>query len=125
MNRRPFGVSGLEGVEETSYVSTIRVEVTLGGMGHNGRVDLSRNETVELAIRRLSKRYSRGIWALRDFSRTLRPGVLGLLGPNGAGKSTLMRIVATITRPTQGRVLWNGEDIVARPDPLREVLGYL
>src|SRR5439155_11203957 len=41
------------------------------------------------------------------------------------GKSTLMRILATITRPTSGRVLWNGEDIVARPDPLREVLGYL
>src|SRR5262245_27299346 len=36
-----------------------------------------------------------------------------------------MRILATITRPTTGRVLWNGEDIAARPDPLREVLGYL
>jgi ABC-type multidrug transport system ATPase subunit len=36
-----------------------------------------------------------------------------------------MRILATVTRPTEGRVLWNDHDVVARPDPLREVLGYL
>jgi ABC-type multidrug transport system ATPase subunit len=36
-----------------------------------------------------------------------------------------MRILATITRPTTGHVTWDGEDVVARPDPLREVLGYL
>jgi len=36
-----------------------------------------------------------------------------------------MRVLATITRPTRGRVLWNDEDIVSRPDPLRVVLGYL
>jgi ABC-2 type transport system ATP-binding protein len=36
-----------------------------------------------------------------------------------------MRIVATITRPTSGRVLLDGADIVARPDAIRKVLGYL
>src|SRR5213594_3112901 len=80
---------------------------------------------MQLVIEHVSKRYGRDLWALSDFSLTFAPGVLGLLGPNGAGKSTLMRILATITRPTQGRVLWNGEDIAARPDPLRTVLGYL
>lgn len=55
----------------------------------------------------------------------LRPGVLGLLGPNGAGKSTLMRILATVTRASEGRVLWDGTDIAKSPDPLRGVLGYL
>jgi len=48
-----------------------------------------------------------------------------LLGPNGAGKSTLMRILATITKPTRGRITWNGTDIARSPDELRGVLGYL
>src|SRR5271157_3301096 len=36
-----------------------------------------------------------------------------------------MRILATITQPTAGRVLWNGTDIKHDPDTLRTVLGYL
>jgi len=63
--------------------------------------------------------------ALTDFSIILEPGVLGLLGPNGAGKSTLMRIISTITKPSQGTVLWNGVDICKKPDVIRKELGYL
>jgi ABC-type multidrug transport system ATPase subunit len=36
-----------------------------------------------------------------------------------------MRILATISRPSEGRVTWDGEDIVQSPDDLRAVLGYL
>jgi ABC-type multidrug transport system ATPase subunit len=36
-----------------------------------------------------------------------------------------MRILATITQPSSGRVLWNDLEIARRPDPLRAVLGYL
>jgi ABC-type multidrug transport system ATPase subunit len=50
---------------------------------------------------------------------------LGLLGPNGAGKSTFMRMLATITKPTDGTILWKDVDIVKSPDTLRAVLGYL
>jgi ABC-2 type transport system ATP-binding protein len=80
---------------------------------------------MQLTIAGVGKRYKGDFWGLRDLSLELGPGVLGLLGPNGAGKSTLMRILATITRPTAGRVLWNGADIVRSPDGLRAVLGYL
>jgi ABC-2 type transport system ATP-binding protein len=80
---------------------------------------------MKLTIEGVGKRYAGDFWGLRDFSLTLEPGVLGLLGPNGAGKSTLMRILATITRPTAGRVLWDGVDAVRSPDGLRAVLGYL
>jgi ABC-2 type transport system ATP-binding protein len=36
-----------------------------------------------------------------------------------------MRILATITRATEGEVTWNGTDIVKKPDELRRVIGYL
>lgn len=80
---------------------------------------------MELNIKEVSKRYPGNLWGLKDFSLELGPGILGLLGPNGAGKSTLMNIIATITRPTQGQVLWNGVDIAKQPDEIRRVLGYL
>jgi len=36
-----------------------------------------------------------------------------------------MRILATISNPTSGTILWNGADIATHPDPLRAELGYL
>jgi ABC-type multidrug transport system ATPase subunit len=80
---------------------------------------------MQLLIDRVSKHYKRKRWALREFSLQLGPGVIGLLGPNGAGKSTLMRILATVSKPTEGRVTWNGVDAAADPDAIRRTLGYL
>lgn len=80
---------------------------------------------MKLTIDHLSKQYSPDFWGLCEFDLELGPGVVGLLGPNGAGKSTLMRILATITQPTEGEVKWDGDDIVKSPDTLRSVLGYL
>jgi ABC-type multidrug transport system ATPase subunit len=80
---------------------------------------------LKLSIERVSKQYRGNLWALRDFSLELRPGVLGLLGPNGAGKTTLMSILSTITRATGGRVLWNEIDLAQNPNAIRSVLGYL
>jgi ABC-type multidrug transport system ATPase subunit len=72
----------------------------------------------------LSKAY-KGVKALQNFNLTLTPGILGLLGPNGAGKSTLMRMLATITKPTEGTILWNGRDVAKDPEAIRSTLGYL
>jgi len=80
---------------------------------------------MELIIDSVSKQYGTGTWALRDFSLSLRPGILGLVGPNGAGKSTLMRILSTITKPTSGKITFDGIDLLQDPNPIREVLGYL
>ena len=80
---------------------------------------------MKLTIENLGKRYRRAFWGLKDFSLEIQPGILGLLGPNGAGKSTFMRMLATIMKPTEGTIVWNGVDVVKSPDKMRAVLGYL
>jgi len=84
-----------------------------------------REKNLGLSIRNLTKIYKGNKIALKDLSLQLNSGILGLIGPNAAGKSTLMRIVATISRPTEGQVLWNGVDIAKKPNTIRKVLGYL
>lgn len=80
---------------------------------------------MKLVVTNLGKQYRRDFWGLKDFSMEVEPGILGLLGPNGAGKSTFMRMLATITKPTEGNINWNGTDITKSPDTMRAVLGYL
>ena len=80
---------------------------------------------MQLTVNHLGKQYKSDFWGLQDFSLEINPGILGLLGPNGAGKSTFMRMLATITKPTNGTITWNGTDVVKSPDILRNVLGYL
>jgi ABC-2 type transport system ATP-binding protein len=80
---------------------------------------------MQLEIQNLTQRYGKDKVALDNLNLTLKPGIIGLLGPNGAGKSSLMRILATISKPSQGTVLWRGEDIIKNPHGLRSELGYL
>jgi ABC-2 type transport system ATP-binding protein len=78
-----------------------------------------------LELSRVRKVFKNGIVAVNDFTMTLQHGVLGLLGPNGAGKTTLMQMIATITKPTAGVILFSGRDIVKEPEVIRRRLGYL
>src|SRR6185295_13240132 len=73
----------------------------------------------------VSKKFRGGNYGVRDLSLSIGGGVLGLLGPNGAGKTTLMQMIATITRPTAGRITFRGTDLARDPDALRRTLGYL
>jgi len=78
-----------------------------------------------LRVEGVSKVYRGGKYGVRELSLEARPGVLGLLGPNGAGKTTLMQMIATVTRPTTGRVLFDGTDVAKDPEDVRRRLGYL
>lgn len=80
---------------------------------------------MEISIKGLSKKYKANKYGLKDFNLEVKNGILGLIGPNGAGKSTLMRILATISEPTEGQVIIDGKDIVKSPDYVRKSLGYL
>jgi sodium transport system ATP-binding protein len=71
--------------------------------------------------------YQRGwVPAVRDVSFDCRPGeIFGLLGPNGAGKTTTLRILSTVLKPTSGRAVIAGHDVVAEPQAVRSVIGYM
>jgi ABC-type branched-subunit amino acid transport system ATPase component len=65
----------------------------------------------ELTIVGVTKRFG-AMTAVDSVSLTIQPGsVTALIGPNGAGKTTLLDIVAGDQRPTEGRILLNGEDV--------------
>lgn len=79
---------------------------------------------MELYIEHISKRF-KDLTAVDDVSLHITPGVWGLLGANGAGKTTLMRMIAGITKPTSGRVLYDGIPIEQLKESYRDVFGYL
>jgi ABC-2 type transport system ATP-binding protein len=64
------------------------------------------------------------VTALDGLDLTAPPGeVLAILGPNGAGKTTFVRTVATLQRPTGGRLRVRGHDVVRDPVAVRRDIG--
>jgi sodium transport system ATP-binding protein len=57
--------------------------------------------------------------------RALDGQITGLLGPNGAGKTTTLRMLYTLMRPDEGRVLVDGIDAARQPADVRSRLGVL
>ena len=68
--------------------------------------------TARLEVEDLSVDYG-GVHALDGVTFAVEPGeVVGFIGPNGSGKTTLLDVISGIVRPSAGRVLFDGEDLV-------------
>ncbi len=69
-----------------------------------------------IAVEEVSRHFGRRR-ALSRITFAARAGeILGLLGPNGAGKSTMLALLATLMRPTSGRIRFGAIDIAAPGD---------
>lgn len=67
-----------------------------------------------LEIQSLSKKFGR-LSVLSGFDLTVEAGeVLGIIGPNGAGKSTLLSLIGGSAFPTEGGILFDGDDVTRR-----------
>jgi branched-chain amino acid transport system ATP-binding protein len=76
-----------------------------------------------LAADSVSLRFG-GVRALSDVSFDVRPGeIFSIIGPNGAGKTSMVNCVSGRYRPTEGRILFDGQDITRTPTSRRAALG--
>ena len=66
------------------------------------------------------------VQAVRGVSFAVEAGEsFGLLGPNGAGKTTTIRVLTSLLKPTDGRALVFGHDVVREGLAIRRMLGYI
>lgn len=64
-----------------------------------------------------------GLRAVQDLNLALPAGTLyGLIGPNGAGKTTVFNLITGIYQPTEGAILFDGQDLAGK-GPTRVAAG--
>ena len=83
-----------------------------------------------IEAQKVSKVYSRGVYALRELSLRIDKGeFVFLTGPSGAGKSTLLRLLLRQETPTEGRLVVGGRDLsrlsVRQVQAYRRSLGFV
>ena len=78
-----------------------------------------------IEVEKITKRFGEFV-AVDNVSFAVRQGeVFGLLGPNGAGKTTLIRMLTTLTPPTEGTARVGGYDVRSDPDDVRNCIGVI
>jgi ABC-2 type transport system ATP-binding protein len=76
---------------------------------------------VEHVVRRIGGRV-----VLQDISFSVAPSIaFGIAGANGSGKTVLLRLIASLDRPTSGRVAIHGYDTMRRARAVRDRIGYV
>ncbi len=78
-----------------------------------------------IGITDLVKQYG-GFTAVDGVTLDVQPGQIhGFLGPNGAGKTTTIRMIAGLLKPTAGRIVVNGYDLMTEPEQAKASLGFV
>ena len=76
---------------------------------------------VEHVMRRFGARV-----VLQDVTFTVLAGIaFGIAGANGSGKTVLLRLIASLDRPTAGRIAIHGHDSIRRARAVRDRIGYV
>ena len=80
--------------------------------------------SITIEAQNLGKRYGDDLWALRNLDLEVGAGtVLGLLGHNGAGKTTTIRLLTTLSTPSEGSASVAGHDVVTAAARVRADIG--
>jgi len=78
-----------------------------------------------LRIEGLSKQYGK-FTAVDDLSLEINEGeIFGFVGPNGAGKTTTLKMIATLLKPTSGKIFIDGVEISKNLKEVRDTIGYM
>ncbi len=79
--------------------------------------------TTILEVEELSLAFG-GVNALDKISLSVTTGsITSIIGPNGAGKTSLLNTISGFYKPQSGKILFNGNNITAKPPPKRAALG--
>ena len=78
-----------------------------------------------IEVEHVTKRFG-NFTAVKDVSFNVNKGeMFALLGPNGAGKSTTIKMLTTLIKPTSGKLILNGFDVVKDQDATRRSFGIV
>ncbi|MFH1619903.1 MAG: ATP-binding cassette domain-containing protein, partial [bacterium] len=97
--------------------------------GFNSQADPSSTAPIDglplIEVQDISKNYG-SLTAVAGAAFAVRRGTIcGLVGSDGAGKTTLLRMIATMIKPSGGRILINGMDAVRQRSEVKNLLGYM
>jgi ABC-2 type transport system ATP-binding protein len=85
----------------------------------------AQNAVPAVVVDHVARRFG-GRVVLHDVSFTVQPSIaFGIAGANGAGKTVLLRLIASLDRPTAGRITIHGHDTIRRARAVRDRIGYV
>jgi len=87
--------------------------------------DPSLNSQIDILVKGVTKTFG-NLEALRGIDLNVKKGeFLTLFGPNGAGKTTLIKLLATLTKPTSGKLTVSGYDTLKEAEEVRASVGVI